>query len=203
MRGERVAFTEILALALGELDGPRAARCEALLGADPESLETLNRVRSALQVMRSDDSVMPPAAIVARVKQIFAASLPVRPTWLDTLQQWVAGILYDSRRAPALAGFRAAQESVQLTYAVDADEIDLQLEPPSEGETRWTIFGQLPQRASNQAETCLMNSGGDLIATTRADEHGVFRFKAAPGNYSLAIRWESERAVRLEDLECK
>lgn len=204
MRRERIEFAEILALALGELDAHGVARCEALLGADPESTALLRRVRSAIKTMRNDDSVLPPATVLARVKQILAASMPVRPGWLDTLQQWVAGVLYDSRRVPALAGFRAAQDSVQLTYAVESAEIDVQIEPPAEGAARWTILGQLPGGVPVPAEACLLQAdGGDLVASTWSDEHGVFRFQAAPGSYALAVHWDGDRAVRLEDLECK
>lgn len=204
MRNQPVQIAELLSLALGELSPADAARVESIAAANSETMSELQRVRTAIASMRSDDSIAPSSVVIAQAKRILSANAPQRPTWLDALQQLVAGLIYDSRSTPALAGYRSAQDAIQLTYAVDSDEIDVQLEPPADARESWTIFGQLPEAAASGTEACLLEAvSGAPVARAFSDAHGTFRLKAPAGRYTLAVRWDEQRAVRLEDLECR
>lgn len=204
MSDTHIPFADLLALAANELAPQQAAQLTQQLAADRDSATLLERIRSTLRTMCTDDSTAPPAQLVARVKALFARQRSQRPSWLDGLQQWVAELLYDSRVTPALVGFRAAQEAVQLSFGVAEIEIDVQLDPPELGAGCWAIHTQVPKTIPAPVEACLLEQAdGAVVATVQSDEHGLLRMDAPPGSYELALRWGSDRVVRLGKLECR
>ena len=199
MASQRIATDTLIAFAAGELDRQAAAAVEAQLSASPADAARLKRIRTLIDTMRTDDSVAPPAAALARAKALFRAeSRPVWRDWLAALEEAVARLVSDSRAQPALAGFRSAGGAVQLTFESDTLEVDLELIPPSTDETRWTILGQLSSEEpiANTPVALVSERDAHTGSDAEADEHGVFKLQADPGEYELMIRLP-QRLVRI------
>jgi hypothetical protein len=193
----------LLAYAAGELDTAMAADVEAVLKASPELAATVARYRAVQAILRADDSVAPPAPVLARAKAIFPVRAePAAPDHLlglfDTVRRVVAELTFDSGGAmPALAGFRGGGVSRQLVFEADGTVVDLQLEPPIDHEQRWQIIGQVETAALEDGLVVglapLDDEGSALAVTT--DTHGGFHLSALAGSYNIFVRIEDSLVV--------
>jgi len=194
MTGQPIAYETLIAYAAGELAEDEAASIAAHLAVDPEAAATVARYRAVRDVVAGDDSVAPPAALLARAKAIF----PRRPREatgpLAALRRVFADLSFDSRSGLALAGYRgAAATGYQLAYESEAGDIDLQLEPVGDPATApvspWRLLGQVGLDAETPGvRVALTAAVGDAPPVeVEADPHGVFATEVTPGKYELTI----------------
>lgn len=191
MAGNDISFETLLAFAAGELRGPAAEAVQRALAAQPQLAARLERIRMVLETMRRDDSVAPPAETLRRAQALFVAPVAERGGLLDAARRLVASLVYDSRVAPAVAGFRGLEDSFQLSYTCGADTLDLECAPLGDApQTAWSILGQIDsqQAVGGLRAELVRQDTGVAAATTQTDEHGVFRMEAPAGSYELRIQ---------------
>lgn len=154
-------------------------------------IERVEHVISGIGVLGSE-SVDP--GLVARVKQIYDATLLV-PTSLDT--DWdliVATLVEDTREREAIAGFRGVATSYQLTFDADGVEVHLQIMPDAGDDSVVTVMGQIEGDGAERVEVLSM-VGGDVVAGGACDEHGYFTLQIGVGTYDLAIVAGARRII--------
>ena len=208
--GRREAYDRemLLAYAAGELSVQDAGAVEEFLARDHEARQFVALYRSVLETVARDESVEPPLKSIQAAKAIFDASAVkwtagTRPTWIDSLRQLAATLVFDSRVQPALAGYRGGSGGFELGFVSDAGEIDLQAEPAGDDPAlprstpRWRIIGQVSPNESSDEQSipavavALVNCqamSADEAHLADADDHGVFSIHAEPGCYDLHVR---------------
>lgn len=194
---EPVSDEQIIALAAGELQGSEAQTVHEAIQRHPELARRVERLRTIIATLRTDDSVAPPPEVVQKARDIFAATRAGRPGWAEQLRRVVAELVFDSRVRPALAGFRGLAESFQLAYAVGATEVDLRCEPlPGSARERWTVTGQVVSQTSLPTHVTLKRCGTEEVcAAVQTDEHGVFLVEAPTGCYDLVLELPGQAVV--------
>ncbi|MDQ3695933.1 MAG: hypothetical protein M3464_20280 [Chloroflexota bacterium] len=193
----------LLAYAAGELPATGAETMEAILMTNPERAAMVARYQAVQRVLRADDSVEPPAAVLTRAMAIFPAraerTAPDRLFGLfNAARRVVAELTFEAGGGmPALAGFRGGDATRQFVFEAEGTVVDLQIEPPIDHEQRWRIMGQV--------ETDLLDGGlvvglaplsdeGSAIAVT-TDAHGGFHFSAIAGQYNIFVRIDETLVV--------
>jgi hypothetical protein len=199
-------YEQIVALALGELDGEASAAVEAGVRESPRAAQTLNRVRAMIATMRSDDTEAAPAGSIAAAKAIFQPPVKAnRAGWLDRVDELLGRLVFDSRAQPALAGYRGAEDGFSLTFESEAGVVDVQIDQAvSEDRTgsRWRLLGQLDSDGDvGGAEVALAPAGSRRpIRHTTADAHGMFNLPVEGGRYDLLIQL-GRRTIVLPGIE--
>lgn len=203
MTDHEVKIERLLAFAAGELPEPEAKEMQTMIASDAELLRLHKLIDAVRRVLREDDSVAPPAAVVARAKALFRELRPAPAAstlrsrleeWLAALDRVVASLTFDSRTRPALAGFRGTAELVRLSFESDLAEIDLELNPEQDhGQTRVSIFGQVTATDDPGGASVLVTSAGthDAIAQTVCDQGGLFEVTVQRGRYDFHVRLPS------------
>lgn len=194
MTGQQIAYETLIAYAAGELAETEAAPVAAHLAADPEAAAVVARYRAVRDTVAGDDSVPPPAAVVARAKAIFPRGERATAAPLANLRRVVATLGFDSRRGLALAGYRGGGgEGYRLAYESEAGEVDLQLEPPGDPTgapaSPWRLLGQVDLAEETPGIRVALAQPGAAApaAEAEADPHGVFAADVSPGRYELTI----------------
>ncbi len=72
-----MTYNQIIAYAAGESQAD-TSHVESCLQDSPELAETVSRFRGARAAMQADDSVAPPAELIAQAKALFVAPKPQR-----------------------------------------------------------------------------------------------------------------------------
>lgn len=185
----------LAAYALGELDADRTAGIEAQARSSASVRQVIEKVRMAVEAMRSDDTVMPRRELVDRVKAaVLPDSRPSLAEWLAQLGRAAAEVVFDSRGEVAMAGFRGGSSiSHQLAFSTPGADIDLQLlGPESARDAEWTIRGQvsaLDSAAPPRACVALIDHDSRrFLAAADADERGQFELRAPSGCYDLVLK---------------
>ncbi|RMF75709.1 MAG: hypothetical protein D6744_13115 [Planctomycetota bacterium] len=201
---EQFSFDDLIHYAAGDLDETTSAAVEAYLrGAGARHAGDIRRIRAAIQTMRTDDSRDPSPAAIERYKAIFkrAAATNQPESWLEGAVRVVASLLFDSRSAPATAGYRGAGQAVQLAFESDAADIEMELEPVegSDG-ARWHVTGQVTtDEPPNIVRIGCCRPGEETpVVVAAADPHGGFSFEIERGAYNLIVRVD-DRVVVIED----
>jgi hypothetical protein len=128
-----------VALALGELAGPELDRAEAMVRGSAQLSRLCAKVRAFAAAAHTDGAVLPPPALLARVKAALAAELATPrgvaaklAGWLSGLARLPARVAFDSGATVGLAGFRSGvgDGSRHLTLVSEAVEVDLALPAP-------------------------------------------------------------------------
>lgn len=196
MSQPEIGDERLLAYAAGELDAAQAAAVKARLAVSPEQAATVARYQAVRAILRRDDSVAPPATVLARARAIFPAATATGPVqWLgltDAVRRVVAELTFDSGRgqAPALAGFRGGDPARHLVFEAEGTIVDLHLEPLADEDQRWLITGQVETGASAPGVVVglipeLYDASAFAVTT---DAHGGFHFTVAAGRYTILIR---------------
>jgi hypothetical protein len=144
---------------------------------------------------------MPPARVVARAKALLGCRHAPEAQAVSFLEQAAVGLarlIFDSRAAPALAGFRGGGPQTHLVYASDAGEIDLQIRP-ERGSDKVHLLGQIEsQRMARIAQ--LHQTETRRLDESPVDDRGMFSFEVPPGHYDLVIVLDGG-SVRVPALE--
>lgn len=208
MSKAKITYQRLIAFAAGELSPQERAEIEQSLASDPEAADTVARYRAAGATMQADESVDPPANVIAKAKAIFTPPrLERTPSWWRRLEQVIATMTFDSRAQPALAGYRGSGSGFQLAFESSKGEVDLQVEPlgppsPDPNSVRWQLLGQVnaPQTEPIAAVALVAANADEPTADTEADEHGMFTIEIQPGKYDLMVQI-GDTVVVLKDLK--
>ena len=167
---------------------------------------TVAWLAKVLDLMATDGSREPPAAVVERALHIFSES-PATPSLRERI---VALLTFDSYQAPAAGGARhAGGTGRQLVYRAANIDIDLHVYP--QGHSEVGLLGQLlPREADDEvvdeiagAGIVLAHPGLALTSATAgaADEIGEFVLShIPPGRYDLHVVL-SRRDIVVEGLD--
>lgn len=198
----RPSFDELLAYAANELDATRMSEVRQHLASNTTDAGVVREIERTLGVMRGDDSVAPPEAVMARARALFHKAVRVNaPTLTEKLRRIVAQLTFDNRRQPALAGYRSVAQAIVLSFAVDGVEVDLQIEPPAKREAdQWRMMGQVNADRLPAGIALRDAQTGTVVREAVSETHGGFRFAAPAGKYEIAIRIGDDEVV-LPDVE--
>lgn len=200
MNIEPVPFEQLLSLASGELTPELAGRVTAMVRSSPDTAATLEQIRQVLQTLRSDDTKMPSAPVVERAVAAFGQRrknvvAPQSTGWLDTAARIIVELVFDSRRTPALAGFRGGGPGYQLAYQCEFASIDLHVSPPDFNvDCSWKLRGQVSfEHGGRAADLALVNpQTRETLERASTDDRGCFKLVAPRGEYDLLIHAQSD-----------
>lgn len=191
-----ISTEDLVALALGELDPGRRAEIQARIAASPAATRTLATITLAVQTMRTDDSITPPADTVRRVLGLIRSAAPAQPLLrdlavhvADQVREFLCTLVRDTLAEPALAGFRGTTESRHLSFECEIAEVDLQVSP-TDNDARRTIRGQVAPLNDDVVARIVWRSTltGSAEQEIPADESGVFVLECPVGVYELSAR---------------
>lgn len=201
MAHNTIPTEQLLAYAAGDLDETQRAEIEAQLAGDAEARATLKLFELARTAVSQDDTVAPPAHVIARAQGIYTApQRAAKESWFDKAAQLVARLVFDSRTQPALAGLRSVSHACSLAYETDQDSVDVQAEPQRDADgriTAWQIVGQVEH--DEDAPTCpvafIRSHDKSVAAESTLDARGVFTLDLEPGVYEIRIGLPSHTIV--------
>lgn len=189
MNSRETIVEKLVAFALGELGTADTAEFEAHLARTPSDRGLFERVRGVLETLKTDDTAEPDRALVDRVKSRFGEIVgQPTPGLLERVKEIIATLVFDSRVAPAIAGFRGAPSGYQLAFSSDVADVDLQVvAPETRGEPIFTIRGQVSSPASGATSPAVLTRPGETapVATGAVDARGLFCIKTPPGTFDL------------------
>lgn len=208
MSNTSFTIQDLVALASNELPSEQHSAIEAWAAGQPEMAKALNQLRNVIDSMRRDDSEDMSSEAIQKAFDIFTITETVTeattksPTLIEQLLakagSVIAEMVFDSRVAPAMAGFRrSASRNYQLAYECEAGRIDMQITPVSDmGKKTCRIRGQVTCEGdtgmSGATVIKLHNTETDeVLGDVSPDEHGQFRMDTLPGVYNLVVEINS------------
>jgi len=197
MEPQPVSTPELLALALGEADADRAKQVRAAVAASTELAARLASAERLVEALRHAAEIEQQFAVDPdRVAALADATCPRAPALsraAEVLREILATLVFDSRRAPALApGFRGQSDERRLVFEGGGRRVEMSLvvhrRPIGE-----TVAGEIGVLGTAGTPS----SGGSVIARSGAaefrapiDPQGFFEFVAPPGVYRIEVRGE-------------
>ena len=177
-----VPFDQLVDLAEGR---PKPAQRTAIvrhLSACARCAATMTSLEHLVTLMRTDDSVDPPARVVARAVRLMRA--PIAPT-LDPRRRLVAALRFDSGLFSGLVmGLRAGLVAErQMLFGADEYDVELRVAPAGED---WTVAGQVLGPCENGQVEIEGEAG-----RTATDLNSLCEFTLPPvpeGTYTLTLR---------------
>ena len=176
----------------GDADALRAA----MRRDDPEGFASLEQLVAFLS---AEGETSPPASAVERAGSLLASVNRPAGVGLEGLaarasegvRRLVAALQFDSRYSPALAGFRGVADAVQIAFAAEGCEIDLEV---TEGESgRSAVRGQIDADECEGWTVTAVAERGGASDPVPADASGGFRLELEPGVYTLVLSREGTR----------
>ncbi len=197
-------FQLLLSIALNEGTPEDIASARARVEASPDLQASLLRLRAVLGAMRSDDTTMPSREVIERARQLAGAASPRDASILGAVRTLIASLVYDSRVAPALAGFRGAGHSPRhMVYRCEAGQLDLSVTGPHSPAQAWNVRGQFEGAREDSCVTVLAHPrDGGADGEASAPAGGDFVLALSSGQYDLDIR-VGETVFRVECLDLK
>lgn len=192
MAPNRINDEMLIAYAAGSLSPDQRHAVEMALRDDPNARATVQRYRLASAALAGDDSVEPPLNVIEKARAIYQPTgATASRSWLDAIDAVIARLIFDSRVQPA--GVRRANtgRQIQLTYATDEIEVDLQasrLEP--NGNDRWRVMGQFAiEGAQRDVDFAVFAVGSDdpVVEETRCVDE-PFTVELPSGRYEVRAR---------------
>jgi len=140
----------------------------------------------------------PPPDLVRMVKLEFASQYPAEPAG------WTfAGMVFDSMNQPLPAGIRSAAASTrQVVYEGEGLTVDVRFERKPHS-NRISAAGQVldkqvPLRWLGNAAVVIWTDGGQMLATTEANDFGEFQFEfESHDQLRISIATEGRRTLRI------
>lgn len=188
MSSDEINNELLIAYAAGNLPQEDAARVESRIAHDAAAKATVARYRLAASVRQNDDTVEPPAGVVAKAKAIFRPIAQPARSLRDAVQTVIARLIYDSRLQPAAVRAGDAQRRVQLTYAAEDIEIELQAERDLQsGGGRWRVTCQITgDELPQDIQIVISPAGVDQTVFERTIEGDeMFSLNLASGTYEI------------------
>lgn len=146
-------------------------------------------LQNTLGLMRTDQSIDPPAHLVTRAVHAFYARFP-RGAPSSPLRRVMAALRFDSAQSPMAVGVRAGQAAPrQLLYSAEEHDLDLRITP---NDARWTVSGQVFGPVSGGSVELV---GPSSTVRTGIDELHEFALPPVPaGSYTLRVRFQDVEA---------
>jgi hypothetical protein len=142
---------------------------------------------------------MPPAHAVARAKALMPTPRQRGPGPVQQAAECIARLIFDSRQAPAMVGFRGTAGDAHLVYASDVGEIDIQIQQPGAEEHPVRIMAQIEtDQMHGSARLCRPDRS--IVAEAAVDDRGMFTLEAPAGCYELSITLDGN-TVRVPALD--
>ncbi len=133
-----VTYEQLVDLVEGRLPQTQHAALLAQVQSDPQLNAEYARLSRLIALMRADDSVDAPEAVVQRAVKLFHARAALQP---GLLRQLAALLTFDSAQAPLAVGLRSALAGPrQLLFSAETCDIDVRLSPAGDN---WMIRGQV------------------------------------------------------------
>jgi hypothetical protein len=180
MADANVTYEQLVDLAEGRVPQDRRAPLLARVQADPQLHTEYVRILRLISLMRADDSIDAPEAVLQRVIKLFRSRVAeARPGLLRRLG---ALLTFDSAQSPLAVGLRSTSVGPrQMLFSAEAYDIDVRLSPA--GENEWTIVGQVLGEDTSGAVR--LNPPG---VQAELNALGEFALSAVPaGRYSLTV----------------
>jgi hypothetical protein len=183
----------------GALAPEAADRIEAAAALDEALAGRIARLRTIVDLLRTDDWALPPAAARRRVLGLFRQQTrgPAPTGWLAAARTVVARLVFDGRAEPALAGFRGLADDGHLTWDSDLGRVDLRIAPGARAGAAWRLRGQIASVAEATMVSLRPHGSVDPCARSTVDAHGRFRLDATAGAYDLVIEFTKEDVALL------
>ncbi len=180
----------ILGYLASTLEPAQRAAIEARLARDPAFAARVDRLRFAIDSVRSDARHPVPAAVIEAAKDLGRRLSAARaPSLFERLSAEVRALVlrltYDSRLEGALAGLRGGS-GFALTF--DLDGVELEIECDALEADRFAFMGQISGIACTAVEAFLETEDAGRaarVAEAPVDRDGVFRLILASGRYLL------------------
>lgn len=203
MSEQPITNEQLIRYATGELESKEVAETEAHLLSSPQATKYIEKVRSVLKTMQTDDTQAPSLSLIKRTVATFSAVEERSPlAWLEPLRQVIAKLIFDSRAQPALAGFRGSSDGYQLTYKNELACVDLGVTKQQTHRDTFRLRGQTTTEQKREfGSVALLETGGKTPhAVAEMDKHGRFKIDAKPGKYDLAVQIGDEALIVQEIL---
>ena len=147
-----------------------------------------NEFEKILSLMRSDDSVDPPADAVKWVRDLYRTRQAEKPSLLRTIR---AILTWDTAAGEPIIGERSASaaKARQMGFTAGEDEIDIAITKTGR---HFTLRGQLLSEAFAGAPAVLTIDGTEMETTISDTGEFVFE-KVAAGTCDLTISGDGKR----------
>jgi hypothetical protein len=133
-----VAFTRLVDLAENRLAPADQEQVKTHTSECHRCDAELNRLISAVSLMRTDSSEEPPANVVKRSMALFRTY--VAPSGTSVVERLIASLKFDSWSMTPTYGVRSGQSSQrQILFVAREYDLDLRIAPGDEG---WVVLGQ-------------------------------------------------------------
>jgi anti-sigma factor RsiW len=174
-------------LALGELSAEDAEALRARMQSDPKSQAAFERLEQAARFLQAESGTEPSAAALARAKRLLREARPgVLDRLSDGVRRIVAGLDFDTRLTPAVAGIRGAGGTAQVAFSSEVADLDLEITPATED--TWTVAGQVDADEGGDWRITIVDDAGMAPDLTIDASDGAFRTRLPPGSYELRLR---------------
>jgi anti-sigma factor RsiW len=197
---EHPGFDELLAHAFGEVDETRASGIAAHVATCAECAAVLARVDLVRATVRADAALVPSDTALARVRGLTVRRVRVRPESVSAFaspKRVVASLTFDGRSAAAFAGLRGGAAPYVLRYALDALDLDLEIEPTGDEAKRRRVTGQVSTPEPVGPLPVAFAEAGSLrpVLELATDDDGMFFAEVPAGTYDLLIQLDDSLVV--------
>jgi hypothetical protein len=157
------------------------------------------RIARLLGYLREGPLPSPPPCTIQAAKGLMGTQS--RPAGMfQQLAETIATLIFDSRTAPALAGFRGGSGEVHLIYQSEGTEVDIHIERPGlSPASRARVVAQVESEGMPHTAH-LQRPDRTSIAEVPIDDRGMFAFDVEPGRYDLTITLD-DASIRIPSLE--
>jgi hypothetical protein len=144
----------------------------------------LNRLEQVIGLMRTDEGVDAPPALVSHAINLFR-SRAIASSEPSLVKRVLAALSFDSLQMSPAFGVRSGQPAArQLLFSAGENDLDLRVTPSNDA---WIVSGQVlgSQCAGGQVEL----EGSGLTSRAELNEQCEFRLPPVPaGSYQLRLR---------------
>jgi hypothetical protein len=199
---KHLPFAELADLAEGRLaPEARQGKLEHLNACSRCSAE-LSRLEQVISLMRTDDSVDAPPALVSQAVNLFRARAASDASTSPSLARRIlAALSFDSLQMSPAHGVRSGQAAArQLLYSAGENDLDLRVTRSGED---WVVAGQLLGADCEGRAGSVELQGAENTIRAALNEQCEFRLPAvASGSYQLRVRLGDE-LIEIPELELK
>lgn len=189
-----ISYERLVDWVEGRLVNTQKKAIDEHLAACAHCREETNRIERMVAVMRQDESIDAPPALIARTVALFRASAAEPAPSL--LRRLVATLSFESTAlAPALGLRSQGGAERQMIFTANEYDVDLRVSEDREG---WRLSGQLLGADATNGSATLTNDA--MTLTTSLSEDLAFVFPpVTTGRYTLTLRFSQVELV-IEDV---
>ncbi len=197
---QHLPFAELADLAEGRLTpAARAASLEHVSACSRCSAK-LGRLEQVLGLMRTDEGLDAPPALVSQAVNLFRARA-ARDTSPSLTRRILAALSFDSLQMSPAFGVRSGQATArQMLYSAGENDLDLRVTQSGEG---WVIAGQVLGANCAGLKGSVELQGAEAKSTAELNDQCEFRLPpVGDGSYQLRVRFGDD-LIEIPELELK